>query len=760
MPITAKKKFIERPDDDLGLASEEKFLRSLADLEDDLKKIEAEIGEDKCDEVPRCLEAKLSVELYRAEHDNAGAFKFKRFERQMIEAFEKNSEASSLPEKLAERRYIFVNMGELDRINKEGHGQDAGDAALAAAINAIDGVCLDRLGPERANAKNVFRYGGNEFCVELDNATDEEIKMIAAALTNASLDMKGYAGIEPPPLSVASVDLAEQFEVMRDAASALKVGPDNPIDLAIETVEALRRAADYNLEVAKFVMRIDRAVEKIKAGPRLRDAAETFFNNYLRKSLQGTELETLEMIEQECDKPGFREVVELMAVNAARARFGDDRKFAEFEDHLVNVRLLEISRELSETASKRERANLGDKIPVASIPRMTTGLRALERARNKMIDSRRDGSGWAKKDRLAYEIEAAKRDRGTGFLERGQFYGDWNGQLEEAVANGADASVIFVDMGFLKYFNDAGGRPVGDAALRKSAQLMELAIEGARVRGVAYRYGGDEFAIRVYGSRAEAETVVDALMKLGTIAGRIPDLAGLRSQSKPGEPEIVGDSRVDYAPTELVFNAGIAELADFRLILSDLRESGELNTILTARNISESEFRAELMVKLADASVGFNKAVERFETLIELMKAPTYQDGDSPYHARVESIIRYSQKAILSGLGGDAALRVFAESDLAQADLKIQIERFVADRIEKTAQIVEGEKALADKLIELHAVRNRLIKEAEQLAKELGDEHERVQMLRAKLDEADSARAALIAAKNNVAEAAIDKKPK
>jgi len=758
MPIAAKINFIERPDDDLGLASEEKFLRSLADLEDDLKKIEAEVGEEKCDGVSRCLEAKLSVELYRAEHDNAGAFKFKRFERQMIEAFEKTPALDGLPEELAERRYIFVNMGELDRLNKEGHSQDAGDVALAAALEAIDAVCLERLGPERANAKNVFRYGGNEFCVELDNATDEEIKMITTGLINASLDMKGYAGIEPPPLSVASVDLAEQFEVMRDSTSALKVEPDDPIDLAVETVEALRRAADYNLEVAKFVMRITRAVEKIKAGSRSRENATAFFNDYLRKSLQGTAFETLEAIEAECDKPGFREVVELMAVNAARLRFADDRKFAEFEEHLVNVRLLAISKELEERGEARSHELVDEDKNIAIVPRLTKGLAVLDRAKEKMKAA--FGTEWEKAERLAYAIEAAKRDRGTGLLERGQFYGDWVEHIQEAQNGGNDASVVFIDMGFLKYFNDAGGRSVGDAALREAAHLMESALHEAKVSGEAYRYGGDEFAVRIKGGRFEAEKFVDALGKQRKAAGRIPDIAGLRAQRRSGDPELVGESRHDYAPTELVFNAGIAELMDFRLILDDLRESGELNNILTARNISEGEFRAELMVKLADAAVSYKKAVERFETLIKFMKAPAYQDDASPYHARVESIIRYSQKAIFGGLGGDAALRVFAESDLSQADLKDQIERFVADRTEKIARIVEDEKGLADKLIELHAVRNRLIKEAERLAKELGDEHERVQMLRVKLDEADGARAALIAAKNNVAEAAIDKKAK
>jgi diguanylate cyclase (GGDEF)-like protein len=760
MAIVAKRNQIERPDNDLGSASEEKFLASLDELEADFKKIEDEVGEERCAEVPRCLEAKLSVELYRSEHDNAGAFKFKRFERQMIEAFERSTspdrDRAILPEELAKRRYIVVNMGELDRINKEGHSQDAGDVALAATIRAIDDVCLEQLGPERAAAKNVFRYGGNEYCVELDGASDEEIKIITAALANASLDMKGYSGIEPPPLSVVSVELGEQFEIMMDSASALMIDPDNPTDLAIETVEALRRAVDYNLELAKFVTRVGRAVEKIKAGPGAGGGAEAFFNNYLRKSLQGTALETLEAIKEECDKPGFREVVELMAVNEARSRFADDRKFAELEGYLVNVRLLAISKELEARGVARPHEIIDQDKKIATVPRFTKGLAVLDRAKKKSKAA--VGTKWEKAERLAYAIEAAKRDRGTGLMERGQFYGDWVEQVQVAQDDGESAAVVFIDMGFLKYFNDAGGRPVGDAALRQAAELMEAALEASGIKGEPYRYGGDEFAVRVKGGRDEAKKFVVALNKLRRAAGRIPDMAGLRAQRRAGDPEVVGDSRLDYAPTELVFNAGIAELTDFHLILNDLRESGELNKILTARNISESEFRAELMVKLADAAVGYEKAVERFETLLDLMKAPAYQDGDSPYHARVESIIRYSQKAILGGLGGDAALRVFAESGLPQEDVKIQIERFVSDRLERTTKIVEEEKALADKLIELHAVRNRLIKEVERLIAKDGEDQARVRELRIRLDEAEKARADLIAAKSQIKATAIDKK--
>lgn len=762
-PAPQKNKFYSA-DSNHDVRADEKFLRSLDDLKNDFKKIEDEVGAERCDGDPRCLEAKLSVELYKAEHDNAGAFKFKRFERGMIEAFERadtlEAGAPILPPEMAKKRYIFVAVNELDRLNKEGHSQAAGDAGLEAAIKAIDAVCLDRLGEGRAAGKNIFRYGGNEFCIELDGATDEEVGGISAALVNATLDIGDYARVkpplEPPPLSVTSVDLREVFATMTSIDAARADAADNPLDLAVNTVSALRRAADYNLEVAKFVTKVDRAVEKFKSAKP--NEAENFFNNYLRKSLEGTPLETLAAVREEYDKPGFREVVELLAVNAARARFAEDRKFAEFEKYLVNVRLLAISKELEAESGERPRDSIGRDQKIAVVARTTKGLSLLAKAKDKMEASR--GTPWENAERKAYAIEAARRDRGTGLMERGRFYNDWNAQVKAARERGAEAAIVFVDMGFLKYFNDAGGRSVGDAALRQAADLLERAYDEAGVAGEAYRYGGDEFAARIEGGRAEAKKFVAALHMLNKKIGRIPDITGLREQT--GDKHLAGDSRFDYAPTELVFNAGLAEFKDFRLILNDLRESGELNKVLTARKIKESEFCAELMVKLADASVGYEKAAERFETLIKLMKEPAYRDQASPYHARVESIIRYSQKAIFGGQGGDALLRSLAaraEAPDSEA-IMAEIAAFVSDRMEKVSQIMSAEKELSDKMIELHTVRNRLLNEVEKLVKELGREHERVRGLRLRLDEAEKARADLIASKSQIKALGLDKKAK
>jgi diguanylate cyclase (GGDEF)-like protein len=367
---------------------------------------------------------------------------------------------------------------------------------------------------------------------------------------------------------------------------------------------------------------------------------------------------------------------------------------------------------------------------------------------------------WKRSKQLAYKVEAAKRDRGTGLLQRGRFYGDWTEQVREAEAGGKEAAIVFIDMGFLKYFNDAGGRPVGDAALRKAAELMELAIKEVGVEGEAYRYGGDEFAIRVTGGRKDAEAVVKALSELRESAGRIPDREGLRAQHRSDEQEVVGNSRADYAPTELVFNSGIAELKDFNEILNDLRRTGELDKILLKQGIIESEFKAELLVKLADASLTREKAVSRFRILLDLMRDPAYRDEGSAHHLRAESIIRYSQKSIFGAQGGDALLRsLFARyDDLAPEEMDAEIEAFVSDRSEKVAQIVASEKDLTDQLIELHTVRNRLLNEVERLADELGTEHERVLDLQVRLKEAEQARADLVAARTQIKTSTIDRK--
>ncbi|MFC1702879.1 hypothetical protein ACFLZO_00290 [Patescibacteria group bacterium] len=62
------------------------------------------------------------------------------------------------------KRVVFVNMGELDRFNKEGGGHAAGDAALHDAAVQIEKIVKGAVdGSASAEGYEIFRYSGTEF---------------------------------------------------------------------------------------------------------------------------------------------------------------------------------------------------------------------------------------------------------------------------------------------------------------------------------------------------------------------------------------------------------------------------------------------------------------------------------------------------------------------------------------------------------------------------------------------------------------------
>jgi hypothetical protein len=150
----------------------------------------------------------------------AGALTVKRFAREITESFTArfavpDAEQGTaeipglLPEELAKKRFLFVRMGELDRLNKEGHSQSAGDAGLEAVVAAARDACSRTLGDAAAAQVDVIRYGGNEFIVELGVITDDQLAAIEGGIANAELELKNFAGIETPPLSFHATDLNE-----------------------------------------------------------------------------------------------------------------------------------------------------------------------------------------------------------------------------------------------------------------------------------------------------------------------------------------------------------------------------------------------------------------------------------------------------------------------------------------------------------------------------------------------------------------------
>ncbi len=98
-------------------------------------------------------------------------------------------------------------------------------------------------------------------------------------------------------------------------------------------------------------------------------------------------------------------------------------------------------------------------------------------------------------------MQLAQRDPLTGLLNRRSLYE----LLSYLMAEGKEFTVILVDLDRFKAANDKHGHLFGDEVLKRMAEAMQRAVR--RDDAVA-RYGGDEFAVVVRGSREEGERVM------------------------------------------------------------------------------------------------------------------------------------------------------------------------------------------------------------------------------------------------------------
>lgn len=754
------------------------YLQSLEKIMAMLDRIQGDLDPEECGLDLECRKAQLAVELHKSEHDNAGAYKFKRLERRTAEIFDAGEPDDRIsvqgegPERrleigknLRERRYLFVAINELDRLNKEGKSQFAGDVGLEATIAATLAAAKKILGDDAMAEVGIYRYGSNEYCLEMPKATEVQLALLAESVRNAKLDLGKYSEVEAPPLTVSEASLEDLVAVMENARTVSPLLEDDHETLSREYLGLLRRAADFELETEKYFTRFGRGLDKmarVAAGEITEGEAEAFFDTYLKKGFFGL-VDSWSGFKKLAASPEHERQLSQAAHKVALARLEADAEFDKYQTHLATGRFQELTllaKEQAESVTSSSPETL-DQV-VAVIPRTTDGQAFMagkkrayllaKEAWQKTGDTSPTSVAKLEMDVREYEylVEYARRDAKTGLLERGQFYGDWNRQVAEANDGKGEAAVIFADMGFLKYFNDAGGRKVGDAALHKATEIMEQAVANSGIRAEVYRYGGDEFAVRVEGNRKDAEKIKLEINRLCIEAGRIPDLAGLRKQGIAGVGN--GNSREDYGPTNLVFNFGISEAGDTAKIMADLAESGELDKLLASRSLTADEFSAELLVRLADNGVHFEKAVSRIDYLIGLMEKPEYADHASRYRKQVDAITKYSRKAIF---GETVVLDFFAQGRKFE-DLKVfadQVERFVLDRMEKAGDILASEKSLADKMISLASVIGRLDRRIAELSAKQNRDDGIIEELRAKMADSVASLAGLKEVRKNIAEA-------
>lgn len=86
---------------------------------------------------------------------------------------------------------------------------------------------------------------------------------------------------------------------------------------------------------------------------------------------------------------------------------------------------------------------------------------------------------------------ADQRDHLTQLLTRAAFDAAISERFRDATAE-QPASLIMADIDHFKKINDNNGHPVGDMVLKELAHRLGQVIQG---KGLAYRYGGEEFAV-------------------------------------------------------------------------------------------------------------------------------------------------------------------------------------------------------------------------------------------------------------------------
>lgn len=162
--------------------------------------------------------------------------------------------------------------------------------------------------------------------------------------------------------------------------------------------------------------------------------------------------------------------------------------------------------------------------------RIRWGHRRLVRVGNGLAITLQDIS-----ERKAHVVELqrlANEDALTGLPNRHWLMHFLPDALHQARADGAELSLLFIDLDEFKYVNDAHGHAVGDLLLKAAAErLRRLLRPGDQV----VRFGGDEFIVLLMPSDAEsnaervAERIVEAfgapfhigeeLLEVGTSIG-------------------------------------------------------------------------------------------------------------------------------------------------------------------------------------------------------------------------------------------------
>jgi diguanylate cyclase (GGDEF)-like protein/putative nucleotidyltransferase with HDIG domain len=149
--------------------------------------------------------------------------------------------------------------------------------------------------------------------------------------------------------------------------------------------------------------------------------------------------------------------------------------------------------------------------------------------------------------------QRARVDELTGLFNRRHFDERLGEEIDRNSRHGGMLSLIFLDLDFFKAYNDKHGHIAGDKVLAQIGQLIEKSIRNI---DIAFRYGGDEFAVLLPQSEADNAFVVAERVR-GKIASemrkknlRITISLGLASWPSDG---VTSDELINAADRALYY---------------------------------------------------------------------------------------------------------------------------------------------------------------------------------------------------------------
>ena len=140
----------------------------------------------------------------------------------------------------------------------------------------------------------------------------------------------------------------------------------------------------------------------------------------------------------------------------------------------------------------------------------------------------------------------ADLDALTGLRNHGTFQRDLAGMIEA----GQPFSLLMMDLDSFKSFNDTYGHPAGDTLLQAVAGAI---VSATRQNDRAYRYGGDEFAVILFGARRAQAVEVAGRVRLAVSEGAQNSSAGgfgVRVTASVGAAHWPADGRSQAALVE------------------------------------------------------------------------------------------------------------------------------------------------------------------------------------------------------------------